>query len=115
MFELEANKDELAHMEPFRIKLTGLLSEAFEVHRQQAALTASKQETSKRLRQLTLDGQRLGTVVLAAIKEHYGIREEKIAEFGMQPFRGRKVKPVPEEPEPPDPLPVKPAAAQSDP
>ena len=31
-----------------------------------------------------------------AIKQHYGIRSEKLAEFGLQPFRGRirKAKPV---------------------
>lgn len=38
------------------------------------------------------EGQRLASVVRSAVKEHYGVREEKLAEFGMQPFRGRKPK-----------------------
>ena len=108
---LEANKDELPQLEPFRIKLTGLLSQVLEVNQQQVALKASKQEASKQLRRLTREGQLLSTVVLTAVKEHYGSREEKIAEFGLQPFRGRKVKLVPEEPASPDAPPVEPAAA----
>jgi hypothetical protein len=57
---LEANKEELSHLEPFRTKLLGLVSEAMEISQLQAALRASKQEASRRLRQLTGDGQRLG-------------------------------------------------------
>jgi hypothetical protein len=30
------------------------------------------------------------------VKQHYGIRSEKLAEFGLQPFRGRKTKTEPE-------------------
>jgi len=74
------------------------------------AVRAGKQEASKQLRLLTSDSLRLASVVFAAVKEHYGSREEKIAEFGLQPFRGRKVKPAPEEPELPElPLPAQPA------
>ena len=27
-----------------------------------------------------------------AVRDHYGPRSEKLAEFGLQPFRGRKAK-----------------------
>jgi hypothetical protein len=38
----------------------------------------------------------------SALKEHYGIEEEKLSEFGLQPFRGRaRKKETPETPEPP--------------
>jgi len=39
------------------------------------------------------------------LEEHYGLRSEKLAQFGLQPFRGlvRKAKPTsPEPPETPD-------------
>ena len=110
LMALEANKSELPHLEGFRTKLAAMLSQILDLSHQQSSLRASKQEASKQLRQLTEDGQKLASVVFAAVKEHYGNREEKIAEFGLQPFRGRKVKPEQEEPELPElPLPAQPA------
>lgn len=99
---LEANAAELSHLEGPRLRMTELLSRAQEIAKQQAALTASRQEATRQLRTLLIDGQRMANALRAMIKEHYGIRSEKLAEFGMQPFRGRsrKVKPdIPELPE----------------
>jgi hypothetical protein len=103
---MDANKEELPHLEPFRLKLGGILTSVLEVSQEQFALKARKQETSKRLRNLFTEGQRLANVVRAAVKEHYGVREEKVAEFGVQPFRGRKSKAAPEKPAPPAPQPA---------
>jgi hypothetical protein len=113
---LEANREELPQMEPFRLKLAGILAQALEILQQQAALKASKQESSKALRRLLGDGQRLATLARVAVKEHYGVREEKVVEFGLQPFRGRKAKAVTEKPTPtpsPPPPPVPEAPALS--
>lgn len=107
---MEANREELPQMEPFRAKLVGILTQAQEATQQQAALKASKQDSSKRLQRLLSDGQRLATVVRTAVKEHYGVREEKVAEFGLQPFRGRKAKAVTEKPTPTPPPPPVPEA-----
>lgn len=46
---------------------------------------------SKRLKVLIDEGQRLATGLRKLLTENYGVRSEKLAEFGMQPFRGRKV------------------------
>ena len=113
---LEANQEELPQMEPFRQKLAGILTQVLEILQQQAALKAGKQESSKRLRRLLEEGQRLATVARTVVKEHYGVREEKVVEFGLQPFRGRKVKAVTEKPTPtpsPPPPPVPEAPAPS--
>jgi hypothetical protein len=60
---------------------------------------AGKQEASKQLNTFVTEGERLATVLQLAVKQHYGIRAEKLAEFGLQPFRGRtKAKPAPETP-----------------
>ena len=77
---------------------------ALEIGKQQAGLTASKQDLSKQLRVVITEGDRLATLMRSAIKQHYGIRTEKVAEFGVKPFRGKPRKsksPVPETPEPP--------------
>lgn len=95
----DANAAEIPHMEGTRLKLGALLDRATEINQQQAALTASRQAASKELQQLLREGQRLATILRLGLKEHYGIRSEKLAEFHLQPFRGRRIaKPAPEEP-----------------
>ena len=89
---LEANLAELAHLEVPRAKLVTLLGQAVEIHAEQASLRASKQDASKRLRNVLDEGQRLMTGLRQMLKDHYGPRSEKVAEFGLQPFRGRKTK-----------------------
>jgi len=109
---LAANAAELPHLEGVRLKLAANLSEAQEVAKQQAAFTAGKQEASRRFRKLVTEGQRLANGLRTLLKEHYGIRAEKLAEFNLQPFRGRVVtaraKPPasPEEPIPVPPVPT---------
>lgn len=102
---LTANSAELPQIEPFRAKLAALLTQALDVTKQQGELKASKQQMSKQLRKLATDGQRLATAVRVLLKEHYGISDEKLAAFGLQPFRGRIRKPAPQEPGTPEPVP----------
>lgn len=98
---MKANASDLGHLESKWAKLDALLTQSVEINKQQAALIASKQDLSKQLQDVMGEGQRLATMLRVSIKEHYGIRSEKLAEFGVQPFRGRlrKAKPAPEEPE----------------
>ena len=103
---LEANIAEVPQLEPFRAKLAGMLSQALDVTKQQADLKASKQAASKQMRQLASDAQRLATAVRTLVKEHYGIRDEKLAAFGLQPFRGRKKATTEPATEPPSPPPA---------
>ena len=89
---LAANATDLTHLDGIRVRLEKILADAHEVAKQQAALTASKQEATKRLKGLITEGARIATGVDKLLKEHYGLRAEKLAEFGLKPFRGRKVK-----------------------
>jgi hypothetical protein len=93
---LADNTSEFPQIEPYRVKLGTMLTQALDVTKRQAGLKAEKQELSKQLRQLTQDGQRLASAVRVLLKEHYGVRDEKLAAFGLQPFRGRSRKPAPE-------------------
>lgn len=99
--KLEANLGEIPQIEPFRVKLAAILVQVLGISRQQDAMRASKQEASKQLRELITEGSRVAAVMRVVIKDHYGPREEKIAEFGLQPFRGRKAKTAPAQPETP--------------
>jgi len=97
---MEANSTALAHLEPLRGRLATQLTRVLDLDKQQAGLIASKQELSKQLRVEITEGDRLATLLRSAIKQHFGIRAEKVAEFGVQPFRGRnrrkKGTPIPE-------------------
>lgn len=111
---LEANRADLGHLEGSLTQFGELVEKTHDLAKQQAALTAAKQEASQQLKVLLGEGLRLATLLRVALRQHYGIRSEKLAEFGLQPFRGRKAKsPAPETPEPPapaDPNPTTPAA-----
>ena len=96
---LAANAAEVPHLEGTRVRLEKMLADAQETAKQQAALTASKQEMSKRLKSQVVEGQRVANGLRKLLKEFYGVRSEKLAEFGLQPFRGLKRKATtPEEP-----------------
>ena len=102
---LQANASDIPHLEVSRAKLEGLLTQAVAINKDQGARRASKQELSKQLRAMVVEGQRLAALLRAGVKEHYGIRSEKLAEFGLQPFRGltRKAKPPAEGSDTPSP------------
>jgi len=94
---LTVNSSEVPHLEVPRIKLETLLTREEEVSKQQSALIASKQEASRQLKTLVVESRRLTNVLRVALKEHYGIRSEKLAEFGLKPFRGRNRKAKPDD------------------
>lgn len=94
---LVANAADIPHLEAPRIELEEIDTEVEDLLAQHAALTAQKQEISRRLQVRTTEGRRLATFLRTGIKQRYGIRSEKLAEFNLRPFRGRK-KVEPEEP-----------------
>jgi hypothetical protein len=99
---LAANLADLTHVEGAVRRFGDVTTRTQAILTQQTALAAAKQATSKELRDLVIEGQRLATMLRQALKQQYGIRSEKLAEFGVQPFRGRpsKKKPLPPPEEP---------------
>jgi len=111
---VEANSTELAHLEAPRLKLVGILEQVRTLSKEHDLHTANKQQAAQRLKTLLADGRKLATFLRAGIKEHYGNRNEKIVEFGLQTFRRRKREPAvvkpPETPVPVPDVPAKPVA-----
>lgn len=83
------NAGDLQDLEARRAKLEAILDEAFEVSSRQALYTAGRQEASQRLEALATTGQKVATFLRVGVREHYSNRSEKLAEFRMQPLRGR--------------------------
>ena len=111
---LVENSAELPHLEASRIKLEGFLKQGLEIAAKQSMLRAEKQDSSQQMKGVILNGQRLVKVLRLAVREHYGIRSEKLVAFGIPPFRGRKLKakPDPEGPGTPTETPTPTASAK---
>ena len=97
---LSANQADLNHLSGSRDKLESLLLQMREALTEQSALTASKQEVSKQVEQLFRNGAKLITFLRKGVIEHYGSESEKMVEFGLKPFRGRRRPTAPETPPP---------------
>ena len=81
-------------MEPSRARLEEVFNQLLEAADLQASHTAAKQEASQRLLSLLKEAERLATILQLAVKHHYGIRSEKLVDFGLKVFRGRPRKPA---------------------
>lgn len=108
---LNGNREDLQHLEASRTRFEAMLAQLQEAADRQAVHTAAKQEASQQLQTILTEVERLATVLRFAVKQHYGIRAEKLAEFGMQPFRGRTRTVQTEEPQSPSPSPEEPKPA----
>jgi hypothetical protein len=86
---LSANAGELDHLEGPRLRMEQLLEVARETAQEQAELIAAKQDASRRLLTQISHIGRMATAVRKLLKAHYGLDAEKLAEFGIQPLRGR--------------------------
>jgi hypothetical protein len=87
--QVEAASEGLTHLEASRAKLRGLIEQARTQSTQQGSYTATKQQLTKDLKQTLRSGQLLVDVLRTGAREHYGPDNEKLVEFGMQPFRGK--------------------------
>lgn len=110
---LNSNREELQHLEPSRVRFEAVIGQIAEAADRQAFHTAGKQEASQQLRTFIQEGERLATVLQLAVKHHYGIRSEKLVDFGLKPFRGLQRK-ARTEPQPPATPPATPPPASSE-
>ena len=95
---LEANAEDFQHLELYRVQLEEALAQFRDAESQQTALEAAKQVETRRLHSTLANGRKLATFLRHGVRQRYGDGSEKLAEFDLQPFRGR---PQPEVIEPP--------------
>jgi uncharacterized protein YPO0396 len=87
---LGANLEELPHLKQGAARLDELLVLLNDLTVEQARLTARRQEVSKQIEELVDEAQKLMTFLDIGVKQHYGKQSEKLAAYGLQPFRGRR-------------------------
>jgi hypothetical protein len=84
---METNADDFKALEPYRAELKSKLDAARAASAQQAAMEATKQEATKSLRQMLVEGRKLATFLRGGVKQRYGDKSEKLVEFGLAPLR----------------------------
>jgi len=85
----EVTKD-LPHLEYARAKLVATEAEANELIMERDYHQAQKQEATRKLQIALEDGRRTANALKVGLRIHFGPTSEKLAAFGMKPFRGRK-------------------------
>jgi adenylosuccinate lyase len=86
---LEQNSGELSQLELPRQRLQSILDQIKGFAAEQSVMTASRQIATSRIEYQLVQGRKLATVLRTSVREHYGNRSEKVAEFGLQPLRTR--------------------------
>jgi hypothetical protein len=86
---LGENGGDLLQLEIPRQRLQALVDQIKGFAAEQAALTASRQQATERVNFLLAQGRKLATVLRTSVREHYGNRSQKVAEFGLQPLHTR--------------------------
>jgi hypothetical protein len=84
---VEANKTELAHLEPLRTQLAPVVDGAKEALVRQGTLKAQAQQASRDLKDFLTQGRGLATRLRQGLRSHYGSTTEKLVEFGVAPRR----------------------------
>ena len=100
---LTTNQPQVQHLEGHRVQLEEKTVQFKALSAQHAALTTSKQEVGKEMRNLFREVETLVAFLRTAVRQHYGKDSEKLIEFGLQPFRGIRKAPEPEERTPTSP------------
>lgn len=90
-----------AFLEYSRAKLQHFIEEVDRLEVERDFHNARKLEATRRRNEMIEEGRRLVTAMRNVLKEHMGIDNERLAEFGIQPFRVRKRAKKPAESAPP--------------
>jgi hypothetical protein len=83
---MEQNNGDLTLLDIPRQRLEGIRDQIKGFAVEQATAAASRQVATKRVEFLLAHGSKLATLLRVSIREHYGNRNEKIAEFGIRPL-----------------------------
>jgi uncharacterized protein YlxW (UPF0749 family) len=87
---LEANRQELGHMEFARVHLTEQLKDLGAEQARRATLQAEVLKSTRTIRSHMRSGREFASRIANALRAHYGSRSDKLTEFGFKPDRRRR-------------------------
>lgn len=82
-----ANGAPLQYLEVPNTKLINLSGTVRSLILEQAAIDARKQEITKVMKQYMQEGDTLTDLLRTGVRQHFGYRNEKLVEFGIDPLR----------------------------
>ena len=84
---ITANNPELEHLN-FRLPaLRDKSAQMRTLYAEHAALAAARQSITQQMQALIEEGDQIFRMLREGLKDHYGKRNEKLVEFGVQPLR----------------------------
>lgn len=104
-----ANESQVPELVPGLSRLQAIIVLMRGLYQQYTMLRASKQDLAQQIQEALREGDAIADFLKTGARAHYGNDSEKLVEFGIQPFRGRRRTKSPEPPPPPE------TAAPSDP
>lgn len=104
-----ANEAQVPQLVAGLARLEALIVLMRNLNLQYTALRATKQELVQQIQAALREGDAIADFLKTGARAHYGSDSEKLVEFGIQPFRGRRSKKSPELP----PAPEKAAPSES--
>jgi hypothetical protein len=100
-----------SQLDPLGVKLPELRQKGQllrSLYVQHAALAAARQTITEEMRQVIEEGQQIFRLLREGLRQHYGKRNLKLIEFGVDPLPGRpRTDTTPPPPEAPAPDPAK--------
>lgn len=87
LIKVQANAADLAHLEANRNRLAAALEGAKEASIRQAALKAQVQQATRDLEGFLAELKEQVTRMRNGVRQQYGLKSEKLVEFGLQPRR----------------------------
>jgi hypothetical protein len=96
---VEANRDDLPQAEALRVQLEASLEDLRALQAQRAALEANRLRATQDLRICFDQGRALASRLREWVRGQYGVRGDKLIEFGMKPRRKRRIRGRPEKEE----------------
>jgi hypothetical protein len=87
---VEANRADLPEIEIFRVQLEANLEDLRALHAQRATLQANALRVTQDLKHARDQGMALASRLREWVRCRYGIRNDKLIEFGIKPRRKRR-------------------------
>ena len=100
-----ANQQQVGHLVSSLGELRTMGQSARSLYAQHAALTAAKQQIWKELQEVIRNGNAILKFLREGVRAYYGKDNDKLIEFGVQPYRGIIRKPATKPPLPEAPSP----------
>lgn len=81
-----------SQLDPLAVKLPELREKGDrlrDLYAEHAALAAARQSITEEMRQVLDEGEQIFRLLREGVRQHYGKRNQKLVEFGVEPLPGR--------------------------